>query len=88
MRGEMLNIKDWKTKRPKTTRPVKIPPDELEALNEAVHVQGIVILAQKLDVTVSTIQGWRTRGVPPGRVPDLEEATGVSRQRLKPRLYT
>lgn len=66
---------------------MKIPPDELEALNEAIHVHGIVILAQKLDVTVASIQNWRTRGLPPERAPALEVATGVSRKRLKPRLY-
>lgn len=82
-----MNIKDWKTKRPKTSRPVKIPADELEALNEAIHVHGIVKLSTKLDVTISTIQGWRTRGLPEKWAPVLEGATGVSRRRLKPRLY-
>lgn len=82
-----MNSSAWKAKRPKTSRPVKIPPDELEALNEAIHVHGIVKLSEKLNCTVSTIQGWRTRGLPPDRVLEMEGATGVSRKRLKPLLY-
>lgn len=66
---------------------MKIPPDELEALNQAIHVFGIVKLAEKINVSVSTIQGWRTRGLPPERAPEIEGATGVSRKRLKPLLY-
>lgn len=82
-----MKSKDWKAKRPKSKRVLKIPPDELVALNEAIHVHGIVILAQKLDCTVATIQNWRTRGLPNNRAPDMEEHTGVNRKRLKPRLY-
>lgn len=82
-----MKSKDWKTKRPKSKRVVKIPHDELEALNEAIHVHGIVVLAQKLDCTVASIQNWRTRGLPNERVVEMEDATGVSRKRLKPLLY-
>ena len=75
-----------KTKR-KFTRAIKITAAELEALNEAIHVHGIVMLAEKLKVKVNSIQNWRTRGVPPEKIVPIEEATGVSRKRLKPALY-
>jgi len=63
-------------------------PEQLAALNEAIEKGGgIVKLAKTLDVTISAIQQWRTRGLPPKRVKPLETASGVSRVRLRPDLY-
>lgn len=83
-----MNRKQWQATRPKTSRPVKIPPDQLEALNEAIHVFGIVILADKMGITIATIQNWRTRGLPAERAIELETLTRVDRKRLRPDLYT
>jgi DNA-binding transcriptional regulator YdaS (Cro superfamily) len=63
-------------------------PEQLAALNEAIKKGGgIVKLAKTMDVTISAIQQWRKRGVPPPRAKQLETATGVSRARLAPDVY-
>jgi DNA-binding transcriptional regulator YdaS (Cro superfamily) len=63
-------------------------PKQLAALNEAIEKGGgIVKLAKTLDVTISAIQQWRTRGLPAKRAKPLEKASGVSRTRLRPDIY-
>lgn len=63
-------------------------PEQLAALNEAIEKGGgIVKLAKTLNVTISAIQQWRTRGLPSKRAKALETASGVPRARLLPDLY-
>jgi DNA-binding transcriptional regulator YdaS (Cro superfamily) len=65
-----------------------IKPEQLAALNLAIEKGGgIVKFASTLKVTLSAVQHWRKKGVPPKRVKPIEEATGVKREALRPDLY-
>lgn len=47
---------------------------------------GLSALARKIGVKYQTIQQWHKR-IPAERVIDVERATGISREELRPDLY-
>lgn len=45
-------------------------------------------LAEKLDISQQAVQQWVASGVvPPERVLEVEKITGISRNRLNPKIY-
>lgn len=66
-----------------------------QALERAITVAGgLSALADKIDQKPQTVNNWRSRGVPPERVLDVEKATAdengkpqVSRHELRPDIY-
>ena len=66
-----------------------------EALEKAITVAGgLSALAEKIDQKPQTVNNWRSRGVPPERVLDVEKATAdesgkpqVTRSELRPDIY-
>ncbi|QCE35661.1 helix-turn-helix domain-containing protein [Acetobacteraceae bacterium] len=46
-------------------------------------------LARALRVSPSTVQSWKKKGkIPASRLLEIENLTGVSREKLRPDLYT
>jgi hypothetical protein len=66
--------------RPRTK---KLPPGLMQAV-EAVGSQ--VELARRIGVVQSAIHKWATR-IPADRVLDIERASGIPREKLRPDLY-
>lgn len=61
---------------------------QLAATNKAIEaLGGLTKAAEKYDITIQAVQNWRTRGVPPGRVKQIAEDSGVAREELLPDLY-
>jgi DNA-binding transcriptional regulator YdaS (Cro superfamily) len=59
-----------------------------DGLEEAIaSVQTAANLAQKLGVTPQAVSNWRKVGVTAQRAIDIERATGVSRQKMRPDLW-
>lgn len=50
-------------------------------------VGGQAALARKLGVGYTTVYSWADRGLPVGRVLDVERVTGVPRHELRPDIY-
>jgi DNA-binding transcriptional regulator YdaS (Cro superfamily) len=62
--------------------------DQLAATNKAIEVLGgLSAVADRYNISVQAVQNWRTRGVPPKRVREIANDSGVSRERLLPHLY-
>lgn len=56
-----------------------------DGLDRAIeYAGGVQALADLLDVSIQSVTNWRTRGVPIARCPDIEEATGVRCESLRP----
>jgi len=69
---------------------IRTPMDKKQrkALDLAIdNLGGIVKAAERFGVTVSAIGYWRAKGVPFGRLKEVSEASGVSREQLRPDLY-
>lgn len=47
---------------------------------------GMRALARAIGINYQSIQSWKTR-IPAERVLDVERATGISREQLRPDLY-
>jgi DNA-binding transcriptional regulator YdaS (Cro superfamily) len=47
----------------------------------------LVHLARKLGVDKGTVTRWAQKGVPPGRVLEVERETGIPREKLRPDFF-
>jgi DNA-binding transcriptional regulator YdaS (Cro superfamily) len=60
----------------------------LQALDEAIdRAGGVTALAKALGIFSQAVSQWRHNGIPPYRVIDVEQLSGVPRWRLDPKLY-
>lgn len=48
---------------------------------------GLTEAAKRYGISTQAVQNWRTRGVPPARVKQIERDTNVRREDLLPDLY-
>lgn len=44
-------------------------------------------LADRLGIKQPSISGWRKRGIPIERVPDIERVTGIPRREIRPDMF-
>ena len=58
-------------------------------LNEVLGRRGLRFadLARALNVDKATVTRWGQNGIPAERVPEIEQATGISRHELRPDLW-
>lgn len=61
---------------------------QLAATNLAIkNLGGITKTAKRYGISIPAVQNWRKRGVPQERIKQIEEDSGVPREKLLPHLY-
>lgn len=70
-----------------TTNSCIVLPMNDAAKRAAESAGGLRALARQLNVSYQAVQKWLKSGVPPTRVLEVEEVTGISRHELRPDVY-
>ena len=59
----------------------------MSKFHEAVKACGLAAIAKSCGVSPQAVHKWLKKGIPAGRVVEVERATGVPREELIPALY-